>query len=92
MKVQYKFCFMCLNVCLNSVEELCAVDLYDPDTRDSHATLELLLSASKQLHLSGILSSVLHNQVACTLISDHFIFYIVFSMFLHLVCFCPGSG
>ncbi|KAG7330004.1 hypothetical protein KOW79_006226 [Hemibagrus wyckioides] len=44
------------------VEELCAVDLYDPDTRDSHATLELLLSASKQLHQSGILSSVLHNQ------------------------------
>ncbi|XP_060730052.1 DNA-dependent protein kinase catalytic subunit isoform X1 [Tachysurus vachellii] len=45
-----------------SVEELCAVDLYDPDTRDSHAKLELLLSASKQLHQSGILSSVLQNQ------------------------------
>ncbi|GAA6076648.1 DNA-dependent protein kinase catalytic subunit isoform X1, partial [Tachysurus ichikawai] len=45
-----------------SVEELCAVDLYDPDTRDSHAKLELLLSASKQLHQSGILSTVLQNQ------------------------------
>lgn len=49
----------------NSVEELCAVDLYDPDTHDSHAKLELLLSASKQLHRSGILNSVLHNQVSC---------------------------
>lgn len=56
---------MCFLVCLNSVEELCAVDLYDPDTHDSHAKLELLLSACKQLHQSGILSSVLHNQVSC---------------------------
>ncbi|XP_053349394.1 DNA-dependent protein kinase catalytic subunit [Clarias gariepinus] len=44
------------------VEELCAVDLYDPDTQESHAKLQLLLSACKQLHQSGILSSVLHNQ------------------------------
>ncbi|KAF4089760.1 hypothetical protein AMELA_G00069750 [Ameiurus melas] len=44
------------------VEDLCAVDLYDPDTHDSHAKLELLLSACKQLHQSGILSSVLHQQ------------------------------
>ncbi|TSL34570.1 DNA-dependent protein kinase catalytic subunit [Bagarius yarrelli] len=45
-----------------SVEELCAIDLYDPDTRDGHAKLELLISASKQLHQCGILSSVLHSQ------------------------------
>ncbi|XP_060788690.1 DNA-dependent protein kinase catalytic subunit-like isoform X1 [Neoarius graeffei] len=44
------------------VEELCSVDLYDPDTHDSHTKLELLLSACKQLHQSGILRSVLHNQ------------------------------
>ncbi|XP_062849596.1 DNA-dependent protein kinase catalytic subunit [Trichomycterus rosablanca] len=44
------------------VEELCAVDLYDLDTQDSHARLELLLSAFKQLHQSGLLSSILHNQ------------------------------
>ncbi|KAI5104092.1 DNA-dependent protein kinase catalytic subunit [Silurus meridionalis] len=44
------------------VEELCDVDLYDLDTQDSYAKLELVLSASKQLHQSGILSSVLHTQ------------------------------
>uniref|UniRef100_A0A3B1JQ43 DNA-dependent protein kinase catalytic subunit n=1 Tax=Astyanax mexicanus TaxID=7994 RepID=A0A3B1JQ43_ASTMX len=47
-----------------SVEELCAVDLYDPDTCDSHAKLELLLSACKQLHQCGLLNSILHNQVS----------------------------
>uniref|UniRef100_A0A8B9RNH4 DNA-dependent protein kinase catalytic subunit n=1 Tax=Astyanax mexicanus TaxID=7994 RepID=A0A8B9RNH4_ASTMX len=47
-----------------SVEELCAVDLYDPDTHDSHAKLELLLSACKQLHQCGLLNSILHNQDA----------------------------
>uniref|UniRef100_A0A8B9LWJ5 DNA-dependent protein kinase catalytic subunit n=1 Tax=Astyanax mexicanus TaxID=7994 RepID=A0A8B9LWJ5_ASTMX len=47
-----------------SVEELCAVDLYDPDTHDSHAKLELLLSACKQLHQCGLLNSILHNQVS----------------------------
>uniref|UniRef100_W5KIE9 DNA-dependent protein kinase catalytic subunit n=1 Tax=Astyanax mexicanus TaxID=7994 RepID=W5KIE9_ASTMX len=47
-----------------SVEELCAVDLYDPDTCDSHAKLELLLSACKQLHQCGLLNSILHNQDA----------------------------
>ncbi|KAI4886986.1 hypothetical protein NFI96_023481, partial [Prochilodus magdalenae] len=46
------------------VEELCTVDLYDPDAQDSHAKLELLLSACKQLHQCGLLNSVLHSQDA----------------------------
>ncbi|XP_036452457.1 DNA-dependent protein kinase catalytic subunit isoform X2 [Colossoma macropomum] len=46
------------------VEELCAVDLYDPDAQDSHAKLELLLSACKQLHQCGLLNSILHSQDA----------------------------
>lgn len=46
-----------------SLEELCAVDLYEADTRDSHANMHLLLSACKQLHQSELLDSVLHTQV-----------------------------
>lgn len=45
------------------MEELCAIDLYEADTRDSHASMHLLLSACKQLHQSGLLNSVLHSQV-----------------------------
>ncbi|KAI1889250.1 hypothetical protein AGOR_G00177210 [Albula goreensis] len=45
-----------------SVEELCDVDLYDPDARTSHARLWLMLSACKQLHRAGLLSSVLHSE------------------------------
>ncbi|XP_066538129.1 DNA-dependent protein kinase catalytic subunit [Hoplias malabaricus] len=44
------------------VEELCAVDLYDPDTQDSHAKMELILSACKQLHQCGLLSTILHSK------------------------------
>lgn len=81
---------------LNSVEELCEVDLYDPDTNDGHAKLQLLLSACEQLHESGILCSVLHNQVSC--IPNEF--QVSFSLqcsinfFLHLVYFFfpPGFG
>ncbi|KAL6490371.1 hypothetical protein MHYP_G00007160 [Metynnis hypsauchen] len=46
------------------MEELCAVDLYDPVAQDSHAKLELLLSACKQLHQCGLLNSILHSQDA----------------------------
>lgn len=56
---------MCVD-CLcfhDSVEELCAVDLYEADNRDNHANINLLLSACKQLHQSGLLNSVLHTQV-----------------------------
>uniref|UniRef100_A0A3P9A875 DNA-dependent protein kinase catalytic subunit n=1 Tax=Esox lucius TaxID=8010 RepID=A0A3P9A875_ESOLU len=45
-----------------SVEDLCKVDLYHPDTRTSHAKMEMLLSACKQIHKAGFLSSILHSQ------------------------------
>lgn len=48
---------------LDSVEELCTIDLYEADNRDSHASMHLLLLACKQLHQSGLLNSVLHSQV-----------------------------
>uniref|UniRef100_A0AAR2L7W1 DNA-dependent protein kinase catalytic subunit n=1 Tax=Pygocentrus nattereri TaxID=42514 RepID=A0AAR2L7W1_PYGNA len=51
------------------VEELCAVDLYDPVAQDSHAKLELLLSACKQLHQCGLLNSILHSQVCSKLLT-----------------------
>nr|XP_055063378.1 DNA-dependent protein kinase catalytic subunit [Misgurnus anguillicaudatus] len=44
------------------VEKLCDVDLYEPNTTESHADIHLLLSACKQLHQSGLLNSVLHSQ------------------------------
>uniref|UniRef100_A0A6Q2XGP6 DNA-dependent protein kinase catalytic subunit n=1 Tax=Esox lucius TaxID=8010 RepID=A0A6Q2XGP6_ESOLU len=44
------------------VEDLCKVDLYHPDTRTSHAKMEMLLSACKQIHKAGFLSSILHSQ------------------------------
>ncbi|XP_056629192.1 DNA-dependent protein kinase catalytic subunit isoform X2 [Triplophysa dalaica] len=49
-------------ITVQSVEELCAVDLYEADTRGNHANINLLLSACKQLHQSGLLNSVLHTQ------------------------------
>ncbi len=54
-------CVLCLF--LDSVEELCTIDLYEADNRDSHASMHLLLLACKQLHQSGLLNSVLHSQV-----------------------------
>uniref|UniRef100_A0A8C1YUK1 DNA-dependent protein kinase catalytic subunit n=1 Tax=Cyprinus carpio TaxID=7962 RepID=A0A8C1YUK1_CYPCA len=51
-------------ITVQSVEELCAIDLYEADTRDSHASMHLLLSACKQLHQSGLLNSILHSQDA----------------------------
>ncbi|KAJ8010680.1 hypothetical protein DPEC_G00077640 [Dallia pectoralis] len=47
-----------------SVEDMCKVDLYHPDTRTSHAKMEMLLSACKQIHKAGFLSSILHSQDA----------------------------
>uniref|UniRef100_A0A4W4HQJ6 DNA-dependent protein kinase catalytic subunit n=1 Tax=Electrophorus electricus TaxID=8005 RepID=A0A4W4HQJ6_ELEEL len=49
-------------ITVQCVEELFAVDLYDPETRDGHAKLELLLSACTQLHNSGFLTSILHSK------------------------------
>ncbi|XP_030635503.1 DNA-dependent protein kinase catalytic subunit [Chanos chanos] len=54
-----------------SVEELCAVNLYDPDSRGGHTKLELLLSACRQLHQAGLLSSILHSQVSPVSFSHH---------------------
>lgn len=51
-------------ITVQSVEELCAIDLYEADNRDSHASMHLLLLACKQLHQSGLLNSVLHSQDA----------------------------
>lgn len=76
-----------LCVFLNSVEELCAVDLYDSGTRDSHAKLELLLSASKQLYQSGILSSVLHYQVIFNLIPNWFTMCYLYFHFIFSISF-----
>uniref|UniRef100_A0A8C7SL94 DNA-dependent protein kinase catalytic subunit n=1 Tax=Oncorhynchus mykiss TaxID=8022 RepID=A0A8C7SL94_ONCMY len=45
-----------------SVEDLCSVDLYHPDTCTSHANMEMLLSACKQIHKAGFLSSLLYSQ------------------------------
>ncbi|KAL1006455.1 hypothetical protein UPYG_G00072620 [Umbra pygmaea] len=45
-----------------SVEDMCKVDLYHPDTRSSHVKMEMLLSACKQIHKAGFLSSILHSQ------------------------------
>ncbi|XP_056317923.1 DNA-dependent protein kinase catalytic subunit [Danio aesculapii] len=53
-----------MRITSQSVGELCAIDLYEADTRDSHASINLLLSACKQLHQSGLLNSVLHSQEA----------------------------
>ncbi|XP_034023252.1 DNA-dependent protein kinase catalytic subunit-like [Thalassophryne amazonica] len=47
-----------------SVEELCTVDLYHSSTLSTHNQMEMILSASKQIHKAGFLSSVLHSQDA----------------------------
>ncbi|XP_071387705.1 DNA-dependent protein kinase catalytic subunit [Centroberyx affinis] len=45
-----------------SVEELCAVDLYHASTLSSHDQMGMILSACKQIHKAGFLSSILHSQ------------------------------
>ncbi|XP_069477126.1 DNA-dependent protein kinase catalytic subunit [Ambystoma mexicanum] len=47
-----------------SIEELCAVDLYNPDTRFGQARLRSILSACKQLYKAGLLDSALHSKDA----------------------------
>lgn len=46
-----------------SVEELCAVDLYNSSALSSHGQMEMILSACKQIHKAGFLNSILHSQV-----------------------------
>ncbi|KAL4648766.1 DNA-dependent protein kinase catalytic subunit isoform X1 [Arapaima gigas] len=45
-----------------SVEQLCAVDLFNPDVNGSHVDLDELLSACRQLSQAGLLVSALHSQ------------------------------
>ena len=49
---------------VHSVEELCAVDLYKEGRQTSHDHMEMILSACKQIHKAGFLSTVLHSQVS----------------------------
>nr|XP_025866823.1 DNA-dependent protein kinase catalytic subunit isoform X1 [Vulpes vulpes] len=57
---------MCLKekITVQSVEELCAVDLYGPDAYVDRATLASVVSACKQLHRAGVLHVVLPSQSA----------------------------
>ncbi|KAG5837285.1 hypothetical protein ANANG_G00237680 [Anguilla anguilla] len=47
---------------LKRVEELCDLDLFDPDARTGHEKLRLILSACKQLHRAGLLNSILCSE------------------------------
>ncbi|XP_075994169.1 DNA-dependent protein kinase catalytic subunit isoform X2 [Genypterus blacodes] len=44
------------------VEELCSLDLYHSGTLSSHNQMEMVLSACKQIHKAGFLSSILDSQ------------------------------
>uniref|UniRef100_A0A8C5C632 DNA-dependent protein kinase catalytic subunit n=1 Tax=Gadus morhua TaxID=8049 RepID=A0A8C5C632_GADMO len=46
------------------VEELCAIDLYKEGRQSSHDHMEMILSACKQIHKAGFLSSILHSKVS----------------------------
>ncbi|XP_034562055.1 DNA-dependent protein kinase catalytic subunit [Notolabrus celidotus] len=45
-----------------SVEELCAVDLYQCSTVSHQDQMEMVLSSCKQIHKAGFLNSILHSQ------------------------------
>uniref|UniRef100_A0A674JBQ4 DNA-dependent protein kinase catalytic subunit n=1 Tax=Terrapene triunguis TaxID=2587831 RepID=A0A674JBQ4_9SAUR len=45
-----------------SIEELCSVELYNPDARFDHVRLSSILSACRQLHKAGLLHSTLQSQ------------------------------
>ncbi|XP_061073095.1 DNA-dependent protein kinase catalytic subunit [Conger conger] len=47
---------------LKRVEELFDLDLFDPEARAGHEQLRLILSACKQLHRAGLLSSILCSE------------------------------
>lgn len=48
---------------LSSVEELCSLDFYHSGTLSCHDQMEMVLSACKQIHKAGFLSSILDSQV-----------------------------
>ncbi|KAM3927958.1 DNA-dependent protein kinase catalytic subunit [Leptodactylus fuscus] len=56
---------MCLQkkITMERIEELCAVNLYDPDIRYDSIKLGATLSACNQLHRAQLLNSTLHKQV-----------------------------
>ncbi|KAM4534321.1 DNA-dependent protein kinase catalytic subunit isoform 1-T1 [Odontesthes bonariensis] len=45
-----------------SVEDLCAVDLFDSSTLSRLDKMEMVLSSCKQIHRAGFLSSILHSE------------------------------
>ncbi|XP_061568965.1 DNA-dependent protein kinase catalytic subunit [Cololabis saira] len=45
-----------------SVEDLCAVDLYQSSAVSRHDQMEMLLSSCKQIHKAGFLNSILHSK------------------------------
>ncbi|XP_077022849.1 DNA-dependent protein kinase catalytic subunit isoform X2 [Tamandua tetradactyla] len=51
-------------ITIQSIEELCVVDLYNPDTHSHRTKLASLVSACKQLHKAGFLHVVLPSQSA----------------------------
>uniref|UniRef100_A0A663E4E6 DNA-dependent protein kinase catalytic subunit n=1 Tax=Aquila chrysaetos chrysaetos TaxID=223781 RepID=A0A663E4E6_AQUCH len=66
MKSPYKESFkLCIKkrITLQSLEDLCSVDLFNSDARFDQVRFTAVLSACKQLQKSGLLHSVLHNQV-----------------------------
>ncbi|XP_029313652.1 DNA-dependent protein kinase catalytic subunit [Cottoperca gobio] len=52
------------NISRQSVEELCAVDLYQSSTISRHDQMEMVLSSCKQIHKADFLSSILDGQDA----------------------------
>uniref|UniRef100_A0A8C0BUS0 DNA-dependent protein kinase catalytic subunit n=1 Tax=Buteo japonicus TaxID=224669 RepID=A0A8C0BUS0_9AVES len=65
MKSPYKESFkLCIKkrITLQSLEDLCSVDLFNSDARFDQVRFSAVLSACKQLQKSGLLHSVLHNQ------------------------------
>ncbi|KAM7075469.1 DNA-dependent protein kinase catalytic subunit isoform 1-T1 [Molossus nigricans] len=50
------------NITAQSIEELCAIDLYGPDTYMDRAKLSSIMSACKQLHQAGFLHVILPSQ------------------------------
>ncbi|XP_034980550.2 DNA-dependent protein kinase catalytic subunit [Zootoca vivipara] len=47
-----------------SIEELCSVELYNPDTQLDHVRIGSILSACKQLHNAGLLHCALQHEVS----------------------------
>ncbi|MEE6464048.1 hypothetical protein FKM82_006146 [Ascaphus truei] len=55
--------FLQKQITVQSFEELCTVDLYDPDARHNRVKLSSTLSACKQLHKAELLNSTLQTQL-----------------------------